>query len=60
MVGGYTNQKMDVIASSIHAKRRASDLTDDAPEVGVQILFELGLDQSAPLFGAVSPASEIV
>jgi hypothetical protein len=33
-------------------KSGASDLTDDTSEVGVQILFEFGLDESAALFGA--------
>ena len=51
-LAGYPHQEMDVIPSAIHAKRGASNLTDDTSEVGVEILLELGLDQSAPLFGA--------
>ena len=43
---------MYVITSSIDAKSDASDLTDDTAEIGVQILFEFGLDESASLFRA--------
>ncbi len=52
MVGWHTNQKMDMIASSVHAEGNASNLPDDAPEVGVQVLFELGFNEGASLFGA--------
>ena len=52
VVGRNSNQKMYVITSSIDAKSDASDLTDDTAEIGVQILFEIGLDQSAALFRA--------
>jgi hypothetical protein len=43
---------MDVIASSVHAKSDASYLANDATEIGVQVLFEVGLDESAALFRA--------
>jgi len=43
---------MYMVTSSIDAESRAADLTNDAAEVCVQILFEIGLDQSAALFGA--------
>jgi hypothetical protein len=52
MVGGHTNQKMHMIASSIHAKNCASNLPDDASEVGMEIFFEFRLDECAALFGA--------
>ena len=41
-----------MVASSINAERGASDLANDAAEVGMEILFEFGFDESAALFGA--------
>ena len=45
MVGGHANQEMDVVASSVDAESRASDLPNDASEVGMEVLFEFGLDE---------------
>ena len=52
MVSGHTNQKMDMVACSIHAQGSASDLTNDTSEVGMEVLLELGFDEGASLFGA--------
>ena len=52
MVGGHANQEIDVVMSSIDAKSRAPNLTNDSTEVGMQVLFEIGFDESAALFGA--------
>src|SRR5579862_4479069 len=60
MVGGDTNEKMDVIASSVHAEGGTPNLTDDASEVGVQILFEIGFDECTPLFRAEDEMDEEV
>ena len=52
MGSGHAYEKMHVVASAIDAKSDAANLTDDISEVGVYILFELGLDESASLFRA--------
>ncbi len=44
VVGRHADQEMHMIAGSIHAKGGASNLTNDAAEVCVQVLFEIGLD----------------
>jgi hypothetical protein len=51
---------MDVIAGAIHAKGSASNLPDNASEVGMEILFEFGFDESAALFGAEDEMHEEV
>jgi hypothetical protein len=52
MVGGHADQEMHMIPGSIDAESRASNLTNDAAEVGMEILFEVGFDESAALFRA--------
>ena len=52
MAGGHPNKKVHVIPSSINAESGASNLPNDASEISMQILLEVGLDESAALFRA--------
>jgi len=52
VAGGHPNKKVHVIPSSINAESGASNLPNDASEISMQILLEVGLDESAALFRA--------
>ena len=48
----HPDKKVYVIFSSVDAEDSASNLTNDTAEVRVQVLLEVGFDQSAALLGA--------